>query len=210
MSYLECIADKRAEIVSRESLQNPEQADRVNLRLDSSPDEQTPVDVQQSDKGDYIYVPVEYTRTLDKAYRFYKDGHVQNIKYHPMSSVSDYVCIKATVLPSMRKDRLYHVVIVINETSARAVTACCACPAGLSGCCNHVTATLYCLEDYIHSGLREDEQKGCTDRLQVWNQPRKKNVEPRPTDSVHLTKEEYGVQKRLKIHHVNKWDCRPL
>ena len=27
---------------------------------------------------------------------------------------------------------------------------------------------------------------------------------------ISLTKEQYGLQKRYKIHHVNKWDCRPL
>ena len=78
------------------------------------------------------------------------------------------------MLPSMWKDWMYHVVIANTESTACTITACCACPAGLSGCCNHVTAILYCLEDYIHSGLQEDEQKVCTNRLQVWNQPRKK------------------------------------
>jgi len=66
------------------------------------------------------------------------------------------------------------------------------------------------LEDYFHLGLHEDEKKGCTDRLQTWNRPRKRNIEARPTDDVKLTKEQYGVKKRLKIHRVNKWDCRPL
>ena len=47
------------------------------------------------------YESVEYTRTLDKAYRFFKDGHVQDLKYHPWTSQSDIICIKATVLPSM-------------------------------------------------------------------------------------------------------------
>ena len=42
-------------------------------------------------------------------------------------------------------------------------TICCVCLAGLLGCSNHVTATLYCLEDYIHFGLQEDEQKGFTE-----------------------------------------------
>ena len=214
VSYLECIADKRAEEVTKGNKVDPQQAgkeeDKVYPKVVSSPKQQTQVDLQQSSKSDDVYVSAEYTRTLDKAYRFFKDGHVQDIRYHPMPRVPGYICVAATVLPSMRKDRIYHVVIVINECTARAITACCACPAGLSGCCNHVTATLYCLEDYIHSGLQEDEQKGCTDRLQVWNRPRKRNVEARPTDDVNLTKEQYGSQKRFKIHHVNKWDCRPL
>ena len=188
VSYLECIADKQAEEVAKgnkaDSQQAGKETDKVNTKVVSSPKEQTQVDLQQSTKTEYV--PAEYTRTLDKAYRFFKDGHVQQIRYHPMPSVPGYISISATVLPSMRKDRIYHVVIVITESPARAITACCACPAGLSGCCNHVTATLYCLEDYIHSGLQEDEQKGCTDRLQVWNQPRKRNVAARPTDDVLL------------------------
>jgi len=111
-----------------------------------------------------------------------------------MPSVSGHVCTATTVLPSMRKDQIYYVIIVIDESSAYVATACCACPVGLSGCCNHVTATLYCLEDYIHCGLQEDEQKGCIERLQVWNQPRKRNIEARPTDDVCLSKEEYGIK----------------
>ena len=155
------------------------------------------------------YESVEYTRTLDKAYRFFKDGHVQAIKYHPWSSQPDVICITSTVLPSMRKDRVYCVTVAIKESTCRVVTAYCTCPAGLSGCCNHVTSTLYCLEDFVRRGLREEERMGCTEKLQKWNQPRKRNVDPRPTDDVVLTKAEYGKQKRSKVLHVNKWDCRP-
>jgi len=28
-------------------------------------------------------MPIEYTRTLDKAYRSFQDDHVQKIRYHP-------------------------------------------------------------------------------------------------------------------------------
>ena len=47
--------------------------------------------------------------------------------------------------------------------------------ARLSGYCNYITATVYCLEDYVHLGLREEEK---LKKLQTWNQPRKRNVEP--------------------------------
>ena len=154
------------------------------------------------------YESAEYTRTLEKAYRFFKDGHVQAIKFHPWSSLPDVICVTCTVLPSMRKDRVYSVTIAIKESTCRVVTAYCTCPAGLSGC-NHITSTLYCLEDFVRRGLREEERMGCTEKLQKWNQPRKRNVEPRPTDDVVLTKAEYGKEKRSKAVHVNKWDCRP-
>lgn len=47
------------------------------------------------------YESIEYTRKLDKAYRFFKDGHVQALKYHPWSSQPDVICVTSTVLPSM-------------------------------------------------------------------------------------------------------------
>ena len=51
------------------------------------------------------YESVEYTCTLEKAYRFLKDSHVQAIKYHPRSSQQpNVICVTCTVLPSMRKD----------------------------------------------------------------------------------------------------------
>ena len=69
---------------------------------------------------------------------------------------------------------------------------------------------MYCLEDYIHSGLLDDERKECTERLQTWNQPRKRHIDPRPTDEVQLAKKEYGIEKRVKTHRINQWDCRPV
>ena len=105
-----------------------------------------------------------------------------------MPHLRDFICITAKVLPSMRKDRVYAVTIVIQESNCSVSTAYCTCTAGLSGCCNHVTGTLYCLEDYIHQGLQDDERKGCTERLQKWNQPRKQDPDARPTDEITLTK----------------------
>ena len=116
VSYLEGIADKRAETVQH-------------------PDEPTASSIESNT------VPIEYTRTLDKAYRFFQDGHVQNIKYHPMPEIPDHVCVTVTVLPSMRKDHIYSVTILIHESTARVVKDC-ACPAGLSGCCTYYSYPL--------------------------------------------------------------------
>ena len=152
---------------------------------------------------------ITYTRTLDKAYRFFQDGHVQNVRFHSMPAQPNYVCIGANVLPSMKKGKLYSVWIVLSEHTARVEKAFCICPAGLSGCCNHVTATLYCMEDYFHLGLNEDDKKGCTEKLQTWNKPKPTKVDARPTNLVTLTKKVYGIEKRPKVYAVNKWDCRP-
>ena len=121
---------------------------------------------------------------------------MQDIKYQPMDHKPDYICIVSRVHPSMKKDRVYSVSIIIQESTCSVTTACCSCPAGLSGYCNHVTAMLYCLEDYIHLGLQENERKGYTERLQTWNQPRMHNAVPCPSDSVRKT---FGIQKRPKV-----------
>ena len=142
--------------------------------------------------------PIAYTRTLDKAYRFFRDVHVQIVRYHPMPSHPDFICIGASVLPSMKKDKMYNVFIVLSK-SAKVNTGCCVCPAGLSGCCNHVTATLHYVEEYFRSGMSEEDKKGCTEKLQTWIQPRSKKVDARPTNLVSLTKFVYGVEKRPKI-----------
>jgi len=55
-----------------------------------------------------LYESVEYTRSLDKAHCFLKDGHVQGIKYHPWDDQPDAICVTTTVLPSMCKDRISH------------------------------------------------------------------------------------------------------
>ena len=54
-----------------------------------------------------------------------------------MPSVPGYISVAATVLPSIRKDQIYHVVIVITEFTARAITICYDCPAGHTGCWYH-------------------------------------------------------------------------
>ena len=172
VSHLESIADRRADVVTNQEHE-----------ADSSEDE-----AHESSNDRLLVVPVEYTRTLEKAYYFYKDCHVQKVKYHPMPKQNDHICITANVLPSMKKHRMYKVVIIIIlcETTVKISTAYCSCPAGLAGCCNHISATLYCLEDYISQRLYEE--RGCTERLQVWNQSQPPNVEPCPTEEVKLTK----------------------
>ncbi|XP_065892315.1 uncharacterized protein [Dysidea avara] len=72
----------------------------------------------------------------------------------------------------------------------------------------HVTATLYCMEEYFRLGLNEDDAKGCTEKRQTWNIPKASKVDACPTNLVSLTKKVYGVEKRPAVYTVNKWDCR--
>ena len=77
VNYLENLADFRA---------------HMSLQKDNS-----------KESTEELYMQTEYTRMLDKAYRFSHDGHVQDLKCHPMSHLEDTVCVVATVLASMKK-----------------------------------------------------------------------------------------------------------
>ena len=89
-----------------------------------------------------------------------------------MPNLKDFISVTAKILPSMRKDRMYTVKIVICESTNSVATAY---YTYIAGRCNHVTGTLYCLEDYMHQGLQGKERKGCTERLQNWNPPKRTN-----------------------------------
>ena len=56
-----------------------------------------------------LYMQTECTKMLDKAYRFFHDGHVQDLKCHPLCVV--WVLYVARVLASMKKI-FYHVTIL--------------------------------------------------------------------------------------------------
>ena len=85
VSYLEGVADENA---------------------DASEGSDTTKDFKKLNEYD-SYEAIEYTRTFNKGYRFFRDGHIQEIKYHPMPHKVNYVCVRSNVLPSMRKDRMY-------------------------------------------------------------------------------------------------------
>ena len=51
---------------------------------------------------------------------------------------------------------MYNVRIALSNHTAHVERPICVCPVGLSGCCNHITATLYCVEDYFRmKGIRK-------------------------------------------------------
>ena len=102
-------------------------------------------------------------RGLDKGYRFYRDGHVQKIKLHmdvQAAGDQDKSCyVHCQVLPSTRKDRIYDVrqCCTVHENvdlSCDVRAAYCVCPADLAGSCNHVSALMYALEDFVRKSAR--------------------------------------------------------
>ena len=64
------------------------------------------------------------------------------------------------------------------------------------------------MEEYFRLRLNEEDQKGCTEKLQTWNKPKPSKVDAGPTNLVSLTKKIFGIEKRPKVYAVNNWDCR--
>ena len=64
-----------------------------------------------------------------KAFKFFADGHVQNINISVISDTSDYCFVKAKVLPSMRKDRVYDTWIAVVKETGKVQSADCGCVA---------------------------------------------------------------------------------
>lgn len=65
-----------------------------------------------------------------KAFKFFKDRHVQNIELSLISEKSSYCFVKAAVLPSMRQDYIYRIWISVVKETAKVFSADCNCTAG--------------------------------------------------------------------------------
>ena len=116
---------------------------------------------------------------------------------------SHFLCVASTVLPSVKKDCVYPVNIVIWELPCSVNITYYTCPAKLSDCCDHVTATLYYLEDYIHQWLKDKERRlhGTSSSMEL------QNVVGQPTDEVKL-REDLSCMLSINgtaIQYVKEW-----
>ena len=110
----------------------------------------------------------------------------------------------------MKKDRLYKVVLLLDSISGgNVVSAECGCPAGKSphASCKHVGALCYALEEYSRIGKNDHEYLTCTDRLQEWNKPRQKGLDPLPVASLTHRR---NVILQNKSSSLVSFDPRPL
>ena len=128
---------------------------------------------------------------IDKRYNFFKSGHVQKIEL----SESSCCYVRCDVLPSMRRSDPYKVKVCLSD-DGMVVVALCTCTAGLGGCCNHVAALLYALEEFVRFGLREEDEESPTSRLCRWNRPRSRKEEPRRVSDVWLHRPFFGAKRQ--------------
>ena len=118
------------------------------------------------------------------------DSHVQQIE---MVHRDAFFFVRCNVLPSMKKCTPYKTTICLLS-SGMVKLALCTCTAGPAGCCNHVAALLYDLEEFVRFGLR-DEEESPTSRLCKWNRPRRKRVKPKKVVDVRLHRVSFGRKR---------------
>ena len=135
-------------------------------------------------------------------------GHVQNIQ---VCATDNNLFIKAKCLPEMRKDRVYLLRVVLNVKTFDIFFAECGCPAGLGpqGSCKHIGALSYALVDF--SKMQSlPTHKSCTDKLQEWNKPRGKRVDPIPVEQLGSRRRELQTDKTRATGSKMVFDPRPL
>ena len=136
-------------------------------------------------------------KPLVKLFNFFKSGHVLRVKCRE-SNGKFYV--KSQVLPSMKKTVLYNCYIVFNKCGS-VITAYDGCPAGIDGRCNHVTSTLFALEEIFKQSNTPvnplTSAISCASKPCVWNVPRKRKIDNLPIAQVKFRKHQHG--KPFKI-----------
>lgn len=141
----------------------------------------------------------DYKNLSSKAFGLFKHGHVQRIEVATEEN-GKRTYIRCECLPEMKKNLKYKLnVAMINsgEQAGDITYACCSpCPAGKGpyASCKHLAALCFALEEFVRLG-QSREFATCTDRLQAWNQPRKRKLEPRTVYEIDFSKKIYGKEK---------------
>ena len=140
----------------------------------------------------------DYKNLNSKAFGLFRHGHVQNIEV-VTSENGDVIHIKGECLPEMKKNLKYKLnvtMINLGEQAGEITYACCSpCPAGKGpfASCKHLAALCFALEEFVRLKKSRDFAT-CTDRLQAWNQPRKRKLEPRSVYEIDFSKKIYGKE----------------
>ena len=101
------------------------------------------------------------------------------------------------ILPEMKKNIKHQVKLSITNSGEK-VFASCPCPAGKGplASCKHTAAACYALEEFSRLKSTRDLET-CTSRLQTWNQPRKRKLDPQSVYDIDFSKKAYG--KEIKV-----------
>ena len=134
---------------------------------------------------------------------------MQRIEFHPLPASSEFCYVRAKVLPSMVKNKVYCVRICLTS-DGHMHTAYCVCPAGLAGCCNHGAALIYAFaRGLCLAWFARGESSPMHQQAPAVEKPRQRHVAPSRVISVFVEKEEFGKRKRRRTDR-RMYDPRPV
>ena len=154
----------------------------------------------------------DFKSVYSSALNLFRCGHVQKIQVcHEITS--DSIFIRADCLPEMKKDRVYKIELQLEESSFEISAAQCGCPAGRGprASCKHIAALCYALEEF-EKVTRIPEFQTCTDKLQTWNQPRPRKLDPMPVENLRTRKQEIVPPRKWSAQLTrvsSEFDPRP-
>lgn len=142
----------------------------------------------------------DFKNISNKAFGLFRQGHVQKIE---LTCDNDFVHIRCDCLPEMKKSTTYKLQVSLfkdGENEGDIVFACCPCPAGKGpkGSCKHIAAVCYALEEFCRMKSTR-EYESCTSRLQTWNQPRKRKLDPQSVYDIDFSKKIYRREERNAV-----------
>ena len=102
----------------------------------------------------------------------------------------------------MKKDSIYKLKLSMGKSGnceGEILFSSCPCPAGKGplGSCKHIAALCYALEEFNRLKCTR-EFDTCTSRLQTWNQPRKRKLDPQTVYDIDFSKKIYRRVKKKK------------
>ena len=173
-----------------ESVQNVD----INLQYDCNSDSEVDDGNNENDAKD-----LHTSKPLRKGKTYFTSGHVNSIKDQRSQ---DFYFIKCKVMSSYKPTMSYDVTCTMSNVTGFIKDSSCHCKASAMGRCNHVTALLFAILDYI--AKHGPGPTACTSTQQTWNMGRKKKKNPQA-----LHKAVYNSYKRRKIDSAYDFDPRP-
>lgn len=137
---------------------------------------------------------VSTAKPLLKGYNFFMSNHVL-ATYQQTKDAKSY--IKSQVLPSMKKKIVYTCFIKLSSLGF-VLAAKCGCPAGVTGRCNHVCATLFFLDSLNKKRQSKEssaEDVSCTSKACQWRVPSKRKGTLTPIGCMKFKKHDYNKVK---------------
>ena len=154
----------------------------------------------------FVKIKSDMKAIKDQSYQMFYRGHVQDLEICD-DATSMKTLIRAKVLPSMKTDKLYKVLIIINNDTEICQANCdCASGKGPLASCKHIAAITYAVEEFARLFLRTEMDPSRTEQLSQWNRPRAKKMQAVPTYDLPFEKQKHGqIQSERKGKHPSTY-----